>query len=118
MNPLHTLTVSVTPLALVSACGLIVLALYNRLGAILARIRAFHQQKIDLLKDCQEHDNLQRHMMLDMLDSQIAKVTVKAKAIQKGLLCLLLAIVAFLFCSLFTVVAALHEWGGMIALGM
>jgi len=94
------------------------LALYNRLGAILARIRAFHQQKIELLNNLHEHEIGEQQMLLNMLDSQIVGVTVKARVIQKSLYCLLAAIAAFLLCSLFAGATVLHEWVGMVALGM
>ena len=118
MDTSHLLSVSVTPVVLISACGLVTLALYNRLGAILARIRAFHQHKIELLENRHEHEAVEQQMLLDMLDSQIVGVTIKAKAIQKGLICLLAAIVAFLLCSLFSGATVLHEWSGIVALGM
>jgi hypothetical protein len=118
MDASHLLSVSVTPVALISACGLITLALYNRLGAILARIRAFHQQKIDLLKNLHGLEDDEAQMLLDMLDSQIAKVTVKAKAIQKGLYCLLASVLSFLLCSLFAAAAVLHERSGAVAIVM
>lgn len=112
------LTASVTPVVLISACGLITLALYNRLGAILARLRAFHQQKLELLKKMQDLESDESHTLLGMVDSQIEKVTLKAKVIQKGLYCLLSAVVAFLFCSLFAAVAVLNKQFSVIALGM
>jgi hypothetical protein len=45
-------------------------------------------------------------------------VTVKAKAIQKGLYCLLSAVLAFLLCSLFAAGAAIHERVGILAIVM
>lgn len=119
MDAAHLLSVSATPVVLISACGLVTLALYSRLGAILARIRAFHQQKIELLKELDKReDGGQEHMLLSLIDSQIAKVTVKAKVIQNGLYCLLCAILALLLCSLLAAAAALHESVGVAALGM
>jgi len=102
---------------LVSACALVTLSLYNRLGVILARIRAFHLQKIELLENLHKHELVEQHMLLDMLDVQIVKVTVKARAIQKGLYCLLAAIAALLLCSLFAGATVLWEWAGIVALG-
>lgn len=115
MDSLRLLSVSVTPVVLISASGLIILALYNRLAAILARIRAFHQQKIDLLRA--ENDSACRQLILNLLDSQIGKVTVKAKVIQRGLYCLLSAVVAFLLCSFFASESGTSEWVGRLALG-
>ena len=112
------LSASVTPVVLISACGLIVLALYNRLGAILTRLRAFHQQKLDLLKNLDEREADDTLMLMERVDSQIEKVTAKAKVIQKGLYCLLSAVVAFLFCSLFAAVATLRTEFNVVALAM
>ena len=98
---------------LISACGLVTLALYNRLGAILARIRSFHQQKIGLL----EHDFEGNALLLEMLDSQIKKVTGKAKMIQKSLFCLLAAMTGFLLCSVFAGATVLNVWFGIAAVG-
>ena len=55
---------------------------------------------------------------MDMIASQISKVTVKAKAIQKGLYCLLSAILAFLLCSLLEAASVLEEAFGVVALGI
>jgi hypothetical protein len=118
MDTSHLLSVSVTPVVLISACGLVTLALYNRLGTILARIRAFHQQKIELLKNFHEHEVVEQQMLMDMLDSQIVGITMKARVIQKGLYCLLAAIAAFLLCCLCVGVTELHEWVGLVALAM
>ena len=118
MDTTHLLSVSVTPVVLVSACGLVTLALYSRFGVILARIRAFHQQKIELLENLHQHEVNEQQMLLNMLNSQIVGVTIKARAIQKGLYCMLAAIAAFLLCSLFAGATVLHEWIGMVALAM
>lgn len=118
MDAFHLLSVSVTPVVLISACGLITLALYNRLGAILARIRAFHQQKIDLLEGLDKQASGDQAMLLEMIDSQVARITVKAKAIQQGLYCLLSAVLAFLLCSLLGPATVLYVWAGAVALGM
>ena len=116
MDAFRLLSISVTPVVLISACGLVLLALYNRLGAILVRIRAFHQQKIELLENADNGDD--QVMLLKMLDSQISKVTFKAKTIQNGLYCLLSAILAFLICSLLGATTVLHKSLGVVALGM
>ena len=57
-------------------------------------------------------------MLLEMLDTQIEVVTVKARMVQKGLGCLLAAIAAFLVCSLLAGAAVLHEGVGLAAIVM
>lgn len=111
------ISASVTPVVLVSACALVTLALYNRLGAILARIRAFHQQKVELLKNLHEFVGVDGQILLNMLDSQIVGVTAKARMIQKGLYCLLAAMAAFLACALCAGATVFHEWTGILAVG-
>lgn len=118
MEVSHLLAASVTPVVLISACGLIMLALYNRLGAILSRLRAFHQQKLELLQGLDQRLADDTLMLLELVDSQIDKVTLKAKVIQKGLYCLLAAVAAFLLCSLFAAVAVLRTEFNFVALAM
>lgn len=118
MDAHHSLSASVTPVVLISACGLVTLALYNRLNAVVARIRSFHQQKIELLENLHTHEPSDSQLLLELIDSQIGKVTVKAKAIQKGLYCLLAAVLAFLLCSLFEAASVWHESLGVVALGI
>lgn len=113
MDTSHLLTVAVTPVVLISACGLVTLALYNRLGAILSRLRAFHQQKLGLLDD----PHFDQASLLDMLDSQIVAVTRKGRLVQNGLCCLLAAIAALLLCSVFAGASVVYEGVGVVALG-
>jgi hypothetical protein len=101
----RVLAVSTTPVVLVSAGGLLMLALYNRLGMILARLRAFHQQKLVLLDGLTVANLDDRRQQLAMLDQQVARVTKKARVIQSGLFFLLTATGCFLLCALLAVAA-------------
>ncbi len=118
MNTFHAdmIALCVTPGILISACGVVATAPYNRLGVIVARVRAYQQQKIDLLVKPQPHDMADTHSLLAMLDAQIAAVTAKAKMIQNGLYCLLAAIVAFLLCSVCAGLAIVYDRLGVVAL--
>jgi hypothetical protein len=112
------LSSSFTPIVLISACGLITPSLYSRLGDLLSRIRLVHHQKIDLLKNLHEHEFSEQQMLMDMLDSQSEQITEKARIVKNSLNCLLTAIAAFLFCSVFAGAEELNEWFGAAALGM
>jgi len=109
------LSVSVTPVVLISACGLITLALYNRLASILGRLRLCQQQQLDLLKQFDSDASEGIESQLELVERQIAKVTHKAKTIQKGLLCLLTAVVGFLCCSIFAAATVVSEAFGPAA---
>jgi len=116
MNAQQILSVSVTPVVLISACGLITLALYNRLGAILARIRAIHQQKLDLLKGRKLENGLDQRQLLKLIDTQSAQATDKARMLQRGLACLLGACLAFLISSFLTAGSVVFQSLGLLAL--
>ncbi len=113
MDTSHLLAVAATPVVLISACGLVTLALYNRLGAILARLRSIHQQKIGLL----DGPHSDKATLLDMLDAQIVAVTRKGRLVQNGLRCLLGAVAALLLCSVFAGASVVYEGVGVVALG-
>lgn len=115
MNTGQILSASATPVVLISACGLITLALYNRLATILARLRTCHQQEIDLLKQLDQNPSARAKSQLELVNAQTTKVTKKAKVIQKGLFCLLSSVVAFLGCSIFSAATVLHEQFGAAA---
>lgn len=109
MNVAQVVSASVMPVVLISACGLITLALYNRLATILARLRTCHQQQIDLLKQFDREASDGIKSQIELVNAQSAKVTKKAKFIQKGLFCLLLSIVSFLGCSILSAASVLNE---------
>ncbi len=122
MDALRFISLSVTPVVLISACGLITLALYNRLGTILARIRDLHRQKIQLIERLEPSTDGRppgdEELLLELLDAQVGAVTVKAKTVQRGLFCLLAAVLAFLLCSLLAAASGLHDLVGALALSM
>jgi len=107
MNANQLLSASVAPVVLISASGLITLALYNRLGAILGRLRTCHERQFQLLKEHDEEESSLARSQLEVVESQIEKVTTKARIVQKGLYCLLSSVIAFLACSFFS---ALGFW--------
>jgi len=63
-----------------------------------------------------QNDAVDPQSLLGMLDAQVAAVTAKARMVQKGLYCLLAAIVAFLLCSVCAGVAMVYDWFGLVAL--
>ena len=96
---------SVVPVVIISACGLLCLAFYNRLAAIVGRLRGFQRERLkeqELLgRDDADADDLQIHRkMLDLLEMQTARVTRRAKLIQRTLQFLLLAISLLVACSM------------------
>jgi Flp pilus assembly protein TadB len=129
------ISVSVVPVVIISACGLLCLAFYNRLASIVSRLRNFqrerlHEQESYLSKirqapvDPGEADRHQR--FLDVLATQTNKVGRRARLIRLALLCLLATIASLVLCSLlaglgvvlpeFDIVAAVLFFMGMLLL--
>lgn len=100
---------SVVPIVIISACGLLCLAFYNRLAAIVARLRTFQRERLkeqELLSSsvsAAETDPavLERHQrLLRLLEEQTLDVTRRAHLVQNTLLGLLTAIACLIVCSL------------------
>jgi VIT1/CCC1 family predicted Fe2+/Mn2+ transporter len=91
---------------IISACGLLCLAFYNRLAAIVSRLRGFQRERLheqDLLASAgvesgPEHSR--RRRLLEHLESQSARVVCRAKLIRLTLLFLLLTIAILIGCCI------------------
>jgi hypothetical protein len=117
---LNIVAASVVPAVIISACGLLCLTFYNRLTAVVSRLRAFHRerlQELDLLDryaaaaiaDPAAAEAASRHAKLLMsLEQQTAHITRRARLIRSTLMCLLSTIgclTACFLCSGISVVA-------------
>jgi hypothetical protein len=111
---LHVVAASVVPVVVISACGLLCLAFYNRLAAVVARLRAFHRERLheqDLLdrrtpaatSDPAAAEAARRHaQLLDVLEEQTSHVARRARLVRSTLSCLLCAIGCLTLCSVLT----------------
>ena len=97
---------SVVPVVIISASALLCLAFYNRLAAIVSRLRGFQRERLheqELLQETspQNADELARHCkLLEHLESQTRRVERRAKLIRLTLLFLLLTIALLIACCL------------------
>src|SRR6185369_11893053 len=94
----RVLSAAVVPVVIISACGLLCLAFYNRLAAIVSRIRGFQRERMHeqeeyaraLFSGKIDRVLLTRHhRVLDMLEAQTSRVIRRARLIRGTLLCLL-----------------------------
>src|SRR3954471_18484391 len=103
------ISAGVGPIIVISACGLLCLAFYNRLAAVVTRLRSFHRERLH------EQDALDREManptadelalvrhreLLGMLEVQTRHVIRRARWIRRTLACLLVTIGCLACCSL------------------
>lgn len=103
----ETIQVLVAPVVMMSANGLICLAIYNRLGAVIARGRAFHKEWFDLTarraaappeQGTAEHLARLDHR-IGMLNELGHSMMHRARLLRNALACLLTAILAMIGCS-------------------
>ena len=98
------------PIIVISACGLLCLAFYNRLATVVTRLRAFHREQVNeqealarLRRASREPDpiGVVRHQeVLGMLEVQVRRITRRARWIRRVLGCLLMTILCLALCSL------------------
>jgi hypothetical protein len=102
---IHTL---VAPVVMISAQGLICLALYNRLAAVVGRLRVFSrenfntQTRLDGLSPEQQEGALSRRLRarLATLNGQYSGVLRRARLLRKALILLQTAVLAMLICTM------------------
>jgi hypothetical protein len=97
------------PIIVISACGLLCLAFYNRLSGLVSRLRIFHRER---MKEQEEFANQRadaqpdpvktrmHYEMLETLQVQSAYMISRAHLIRWALSCFLLTIACLSICSL------------------
>ncbi len=91
----------VAPVVMISACGLLCLALYNRLAVIVARARAFNKERLECQEELAEHPGTARlEKRAVTLDHQFNTLFERARLVRAALYALLTTIGCMLLCSL------------------
>ncbi|MEO0586638.1 MAG: DUF2721 domain-containing protein [Planctomycetota bacterium] len=95
----------VAPVVMISAGGLICLALYNRLAMVVSRARHFHKERFDAVGAMRSaaggSDEAERwRARIGVLDKQSAEVRGRAVLIRNALVALMLMMVCMLLTSL------------------
>ncbi|MFI5378070.1 MAG: DUF2721 domain-containing protein [Tepidisphaerales bacterium] len=103
------ITAGVGPIIVISACGLLCLAFYNRLAAVVARLRSMHREQLVETErlarlrqqgEAASADMVRTQELLGMLKVQTEGVTVRARILRGTLSCLLATIGCLAACSL------------------
>lgn len=96
---------AVVPVVLMSAGGLLVLALYNRLANIVARLRVLLREQVR-----------EEEFAGALLDEEIHRVLRRARLVRNALLCLISALALFGMCSLTEGVSQVWPMASWVAL--
>lgn len=107
--PSRIIAAGVGPILVISACGLLCLAFYNRLAAVVTRLRGFHRERLhahDALARARAADPpdevqlVRQQELIGMLQVQMMRVGRRARWVRRTLACLLLTIACLALCSL------------------
>lgn len=111
------ISTSVVPVAIISACALLCLALYNRLASMVSRLRGFQRERLQESQTFAEHLREGRkdlacrshhRQILEMLVVQTRRVYRRARIMRWSILALLAAIAGLTLSSMFTGVALMY----------
>lgn len=103
------ITSAVVPMVIISACGLLCLAFYNRLAVIVTRLRSLQRERLAEYKELfrleekKEGKLLKQEseQFLHFLEGQTAEIFKRARYLQKCIFYLIIAIFSLIFSSLF-----------------
>lgn len=126
------ISAAVVPAVLISACGLLCLAFYNRLGVVLARLRALEDESLKgqeaLLPtpgagETERITRERRRQGIEVLGREMDELMLRARWVRGTLFSLLSAIACLVLCSLAAGLGvlwrpALNASGGFFIAGM
>lgn len=91
---------SVVPVVIISACGLLSLAFYGRLAALVARLRTFQREMLREQENWAREGLEDQRQLLEVLRTQTLRVTERARLIRLALIFFLAAVALLIVCSL------------------
>jgi hypothetical protein len=120
MDTPHVISLLIAPVVMISACGLLCLAFYNRLATIVSRLRVFHAEQLlrreKLETAAPAHHHVRNRM--DIVHRQIEEDMARARLIRNTLICLVMCIICMILCSLSLGLSLVAEIMTRVALGV
>lgn len=103
------ITLSVVPVVMISACGLLCLAFYNRLSVVVTRLRSLQRERLAEYKELFRLEGGKKEALLKQeaelflrfLEDQTADVLKRARCLRNGIFCLISCIFSLVLTSLF-----------------
>lgn len=118
----RTIELLVAPVVMVSAAGLLCLALYNRLAGVVGRIRAIHKEEFDALSRLsvapppRPSSSAARRVVT--LEEQVEHLMGRARLVRAALSCLLGGVLCMLSCVFGIALALVWDGAAYLALGV
>jgi hypothetical protein len=94
------ISVSAMPVVIISACGLLSLAFYGRLAAVVSRLRGFQREILVEQEKLARTGEVEQSRLIEVLRTQTEQVTKRARLIRLALSFFLLAVAQLILCSL------------------
>ncbi len=102
MDVTRIIAMLVAPVVMISACGLLCLAFYNRLATIVSRLRVFHAEQLVLREKLEAApaaaEGIRKRIAI--VSRQIEEDMSRARLVRNTLLCLVICILCMILCSL------------------
>lgn len=116
----------ISPVLMISACGLLCLTYYNRMAVMVGRIRAFNSERLSLLEKQithqknRTHDNLaaSQRARSGAVGDQVGALLYRATLIRRTLVCLVCCIICMLTSSLSLGMSLIFGWFAAAALAV
>ncbi len=127
--PQNIIGLLISPVLMISACGLLCLTYYNRMAVMVARIRAFNSERLNLLekriahqasRTPADHDNLAASQLArsGAVEYQVEALLFRARLIRRTLVCLVGCIICMLTSSLSLGMSLIFGWFAAAALSV
>lgn len=120
MDVLRVIQMLVAPVVMISACGLLCLAFYNRLSVVVSRIRTFNQERLAILEKLNgpavENMRDGLRLRLEAVDVQVQEIMRRARLVRNTLVGLVTCIICMVLTSLCLGLALVTERMTMVAL--
>jgi len=94
------ISLSVLPVVIISACGLLSLAFYGRLAAVVSRLRGFQREILVEQEKFERTGSVEHARLLEVLRTQTEQVKRRARLIRLTLMFFLSAVGFLIICSL------------------
>jgi hypothetical protein len=107
-STLDIIQLLVAPVVMISACGLLCLALYNRMAVMISRARAFHKEQFEAMARLGSASARQAdpaliqtlHHRVETLNVQVMTILRRAALVRNALILLLGTVLCMLGCSI------------------
>ena len=94
------ISLSVLPVVIISACGLLSLAFYGRLAAVVSRLRGFQREILVEQEKLERTGSVEGARLLEVLRTETEQVKRRARLIRSALMFFLSAVGLLIICSL------------------